>query len=210
MTGVDSNSPAIARPLDSKATGSLAKVAQSMGEDIVPVGQTGTKPQQTASNNATTGGKTYKVEPGDNLAKIAAKTMGAPSKANIAAIIAANASLQQNPNLIIAGHTYNIPVGGNSAAPASSNGTSQSSKSAPQSIAVTSDAPASSTTSDGGSIYIVKPLDSLTKIAVTQLGSASAVEAIRDLNQDVLKGGDVIQPNMKLRLPTKPATASAT
>ena len=58
------------------------------------------------------------------------------------------------------------------------------------------------------SFYVVKPGDSLTKIAVEQLGSAAGVPAIMDLNKETLKGSDLIRPNMKLRLPAKPmATA---
>ena len=56
--------------------------------------------------------------------------------------------------------------------------------------------------------YTVKPNDSLTKIAVEQLGTASAVAAIKDLNKDLLKGGEMIRPNMKLRLPSKPLAAA--
>ena len=48
----------------------------------------------------------------------------------------------------------------------------------------------------------------LTRIAVEQLGSAGGVNAIIDLNQDVLKGKDVIRPNMKLRLPAKPMASA--
>jgi nucleoid-associated protein YgaU len=42
-----------------------------------------------------------------------------------------------------------------------------------------------------------------------QLGSASAVQAIRDLNQDALKGTDLIRANQKLRLPAKPIASAA-
>ncbi len=43
--------------------------------------------------------------------------MGANSKANRDLIVAANASLQLNPNMIVAGHTYAIPAAGRSPAP---------------------------------------------------------------------------------------------
>ena len=87
-----------------------------MGEDLVPANLNGGRPQQTTASATATGGKQYKVEPGENLARIAAKTLGSASKANIAAIIAANPSLQQNPNKIIVGRTYNIPGGGTAVA----------------------------------------------------------------------------------------------
>ena len=56
--------------------------------------------------------------------------------------------------------------------------------------------------------YVVKAGDTLTKIAVEQLGSASGVPAIMDLNKDVLKGKDTIHPKMKLRLPARPLASA--
>jgi len=58
------------------------------------------------------------------------------------------------------------------------------------------------------SFYVVKPGDSLTKIAVEQLGSPAGVPALLDLNKETLKGTDKIRPNMKLRLPAKPLAAA--
>ena len=202
VAGIDSNSTPTPRPLDVKATGALANVAKSMGEEVVPANSTVSRPQQPVATSTATSGKQYKVEPGDNLAKIAAKTLGSASKANIAAIIAANPSLQQNPNLIIAGRTYNIPAGGTAPIAATS--------SAPSAVATAQSTQSSAPqSSDAGSFYIVKPNDSLTKIAISQLGTASAVAAIKDLNQDVLKGSDVIQPNMKLRMPAKTVASAS-
>ena len=56
--------------------------------------------------------------------------------------------------------------------------------------------------------YIVKAGDTLTGIAVAQLGSAGGVPALMDLNKDILKGKDTIRPSMKLRLPAKPLASA--
>jgi len=56
--------------------------------------------------------------------------------------------------------------------------------------------------------YVVKENDSLWKIAQEQLGDGGAVAAIKELNKDVLKGGDNIRPNMKLKLPAKPLASA--
>ena len=210
VTGMDSNSTPTPRDLDSKSGGSLANVAHTFGQDVVPVGghQNSTQTGNNTSNNAQlpAGAKQYKVEVGDNLAKIATKTMGSASKANIAAIIAANASLQQNPNLIIAGRTYVIPGSGSAIAAVTTSSNSNTPSTPKPTQVATND---SSSSSDTGYFYVVKPGDSLTRIAMTQLGTPGAVEAIKDLNKDMLKGGDVIQPNMKLRLPAKPLASAS-
>ena len=107
--------------------------------------------------------------------------------------------LQQNPNLIVAGRSYNIPTA-TTAAPAPVPTAPVAPTPAPVVSNDTPVTPAAPT----GHFYTVQPGDSLTKIAVVQLGSAGAVNAIKDLNKETLKGGDTIRPNMKLRLPSKP------
>jgi nucleoid-associated protein YgaU len=54
----------------------------------------------------------------------------------------------------------------------------------------------------------VKENDSLWSIAADQLGSGGSWTAIKELNADVLKGSDVVRPNMKLRLPAKPVASA--
>jgi len=56
----------------------------------------------------------------------------------------------------------------------------------------------------------VQPGDSLIRIASEQLGDAKAYVAIKELNKDLLNGGDMITPNMKLRLPAKPIASART
>ena len=51
--------------------------------------------------------------------------------------------------------------------------------------------------------YTVKDNDNLWKIAEAQLGTGNAWTQIRDLNKDVLKGGETVRPNMRIRLPAR-------
>jgi LysM repeat protein len=52
--------------------------------------------------------------------------------------------------------------------------------------------------------YTTRPGDSLWKIASNQCGSGSmtVINKIRELNKDVVKG-DIIKPNVTLKLPKK-------
>ena len=52
--------------------------------------------------------------------------------------------------------------------------------------------------------YTVRENDSLWKIANEQLGNPGSVAAIKELNKDTLKGGDVVYVGMQLKLPGKP------
>jgi nucleoid-associated protein YgaU len=227
VTGADSNSTPTPRPIGSAPSGpgSITSVAHTMGEDVISMEHpaSGAKPADATSSQpqgkpitaavAPAGSRQYKAEPGDNLAKIATKAMGASTKANRDAIVAANPTLQQNPNLIVAGRTYVIPPGGStpaSAAP-SQQPVAQQQPSQPTPTPTPAKAPEQPTqvaTATPQYFYTVKAGDSLTKIAVIQLGNADAVPAIMDLNKDTLKGKETIRPNMKLRLPAKPLASA--
>lgn len=128
---------------------------------------------------------------GDSLSRLASKFMGSSSKANRDAILRANPSLQQDPNKIIAGRKYVIPAAADEAA---------SNDPAPPASAPRRPTAAASPEY----FYVVQPGDSLIRIASEQLGDAKAYIAIKELNKDALKGGDIVIPNMKLRLPAKP------
>jgi nucleoid-associated protein YgaU len=133
--------------------------------------------------------------------------MGSSSKANRDAIVAANPSLQQNANMVIAGKTYIIPGSSASATTSTPTPAPGTPPATPTRISIVADKPPVAS-SEGGNTYTVKAGDSLTKIAVEQCGTAGAVPAIMDLNKDALKGGTTIRPNMKLRLPAKPVATA--
>jgi LysM repeat protein len=184
--------------------GDLTQVAKQIGEEIVGLtGSTPTTPTQSSNSNSSgaatlAGGKAYKAQTGDTLSKLAGRFMGGNTKANRDAIIAANASLQKNPDVIVAGKTYIIPVGNNSATPA-----------------VATQPPAQPTMTQTPSAspeywYTVKEADTLRRIAVNQLGDEDAWAAIQELNKNTLKGEDktVVIPGMKLKLPAKPIASA--
>ncbi len=152
----------------------------------------------------------YRAQSGDTLSKMAARLMGGNTKANRDAIVRANKSLQANPAKIVVGHPYMIPVVEKEAkaTPAHSSPTASLLAAAPttapsETLAAQPTAPATAE-----NIYVVKSGDTLWKIAATQLGNRNAVAAIKELNKDVLKGGDKLHLNMKLRLPSKPLASA--
>jgi LysM repeat protein len=143
------------------------------------------------------GMRQYKTEPGDTLYKIAGKMAGksaASREAFMAAFMKANPSLK-DPGKIKAGETYSIP-------------TTESAPTTPTNVFAGGAAPTTRPAGTSTVQYTAKAKDSLWKIAMEQVGSASAVAQIKDLNKDVLKGGETVKPGMKLRLPPK-SVASA-
>src|SRR4051812_19552200 len=148
-------------------------------------------PQLPVSNNPASPAntKTYTVEMGDTLGKIAGKAMGSSSKANQNAILKANPKLAENPNKVNIGDVLNIPVTEQKETVARE---TKPAPTAPAAITSTVD-------------YMVKDGDNLTKIAREQCGSdkPSMVAKIREMNDDVLKGKPDLKINMKLKLPPK-------
>jgi nucleoid-associated protein YgaU len=192
-----------ANPLGDTSAERLRRDALAHGEDIEPIDSSNPRsatqtnppaepsrqPPRTAAVAAS-----YKAESGDTLGTIALRGLGANNRANRDAIVAVNPSLKSNRNLIIAGRTYVIPtaaVARDAQAAAASPVTPVANEKV--------DRPARESTST----YVVQPGDTLWSIAVNELGSASGVATIRDLNQDLLGDSDRLHPNMKLRLPAK-------
>lgn len=168
------------------STSDLAAVAHSQGEEIVPVSPQAPVPTKAAVPE---GRATYVAVAGDTLSRMAGRLPGGNTKANRAALIAANPELKANPNLIVAGKTYVLPGGSGAASAVSTAGTAGQSSHAAQSA------------SSPQRWYTVKAGDNLWKIAKEEVGSPSAIAAIRHLNKDVLDGKDIVRVGMKLRLP---------
>jgi nucleoid-associated protein YgaU len=192
-------------PNDVRANDPLHQVALQNGEQLVPLGgrtsDNGTTRQNRPDNTVALarGAKSYQAGPGDSLGKIAAKFYGSSAKPLRDAIAAANPSLKANPDRILVGQTYTIP--------------------AIETAAVTplpTQPAAPLPASRGGSgatvpieyWYTVKESDNLWRIARDQVGDPGAVAALKELNKDVLKGGETVRVNMKLKLPGKPVTAN--
>ena len=197
---------------------SLAEAAAALGETLVgPDGQPlrathgltpmpPVYPQDPSQARTGTGPgavsmKQHKAEVGDSLSRMASRFMGSDTKANRDAIIKANPTLEANPDMIIAGRTYSIPV----TAPTGAAAQGPAVRQAPPAPATTADrTPAPIKAAGGEYFYQVKPGDSLTKIAKEQLGDATTVSAIKELNRDVVKDWNRLNVGTKLKLPAKP------
>ena len=205
---------------DGTAGRSLADVAAAAGETLLgadgqPIRATrplqqpqpnpgqATQQQQNANAGkprpAAGGMKAYVAEPGDSLSKIAARQMGANTKANRDAIVRANPSLADDPGKIIIGVTYNIPAAAGQGAAAQAPATPKQER-----VERTERAAAPVKASGGEYWYEVKPGDSLWKIAKAQLGDASTVHAIKELNKENVKNWDVLVAGTRIKLPARP------
>jgi nucleoid-associated protein YgaU len=183
---------AVVTPPTHTNTDSLQQAGTKGGEAIVPTNQHDPiPPAGSEPAPAPTGKQHYVAQAGDTLNKMAARLMGANTKANRAAIIAANPSLKQNPDRVTVGASYVIP------------GAATAATSTPEPTDTVAQAPAPAPDNQSGRWYVVKPNDNLWRIAANEVGDASAVSEIISLNKDVLKGGSTLQPNMRLRLPPK-------
>jgi len=180
---------------------SLAQAAQQHGEGLVGLdasGRTTQAPANTSWTTTLTGMNEYKAEPGDSLSKMALKLMGANTRANRDAIVRANPSLRQNPDRVIAGQSYVIPTAAGNAPAAQASAPSQPAQMQQ----------AAQTASASEYFYTVRENDSLWRIANDQLGNPNSVAAIKELNKEALRGGDVVFVGMKLKLPGKPLARS--
>src|SRR4051812_22243500 len=224
VRGVIDTGPAMPPVTSGNTTGNrgtggmtIADVAARMGETLVgpdgqplrasrPIGSNGPNPQtgNAQKTTAMTGMKQYTVEPGDSLSRIALRQMGANSQANREAIVRANPSLQADPDRVVIGRTYNIPL--------TASGNAQAQTPAPDKTAQPrqvekTPAPAPIKASGGEFWYQVQPGDNLWKIAKDQLGDASTVPAIKELNKDSVKNWNVLPAGTKLRLPARPVAS---
>lgn len=180
----------------------LRRAARQHGEDVVSADPDASKPAQPTSTDTqapTASMKTYKAQSGDSVSRMAAKLMGANTRAHRQAIIDANPSLRDDPDFVVVGQSYVIPTRAQAAAATPSSPAAPAAPSAP-----IAEAPS------GRYFYTVQAGDSLWRIANDQLGDPTAVDAIKELNLSILKGQDhdVVLPGSKLRLPFKPVASA--
>jgi nucleoid-associated protein YgaU len=176
------------------ARGEEVETVPGTGEQAIPPVKTTALPP--APVQPKTLATSYVAKSGDTLGTIALHALGANNKANREAIVAANPSLQSNRNLIVAGRTYAVPAGSNARSATPSPVTQMAQETVAPPVA------------PAGAVYVVQSGDTLWSIAVNELGSASEVGAIKDLNQDLLGDSDQVRPNMKLHLPGKKVAAA--
>lgn len=201
-TSVSGQPGAVQGPAVNETASTLNQVAQQNGEPLVPVDARARgiadAGNTTNSMAGSTSARTYVAQAGDTLSHIALHQLGANTKSNRDAIIRVNPSLQANPNIVIAGRTYIVP-GNATPAVRQVAGAAQTA----QAPIVPESSSGSPSVVMAKSTYVCQSGDSLWKIADRQLGDGKLWTRIRDLNSDVLKGGDTVQPGMTLRLPLR-------
>lgn len=213
-------------PTQAPEAGALSGlVNQHAGELEVVGGNGAAQPKPTPSQvvvivpqegqtvvSTTSSFKEYKAQEGDTLNKLAGRFLGKNTAANRDAIMRANPAMKGDPNRIVVGRTYLIPTTATTVAnlPLPKNVTNAPTASvAPQQPRGTIPVVEQRPQAVGTYWYTVKENDNLWKIASRELGDGNAWTAIKELNKDVLKGGETVRENMRLRLPAKPTGATA-
>jgi nucleoid-associated protein YgaU len=201
--------PGNSEPVNSQTPpNDLVSAAHERGMELVPVSPNNSKSNSppAAGGSTLVAGKKYTALAGDTVSKMAGRFMGGNTQANRDAIQRANPTLAKNINNVVIGHVYIIPEASGSAMSAAPT------TPAPTPVAARPQPAANAPVNQPGQTpthwYVVKENDSLWKIAQEQLGDGGAVAAIKELNKDVLKGGENIRPNMKLKLPAKPLASA--
>jgi nucleoid-associated protein YgaU len=153
----------------------------------------------TQSPPVTATAKTYTAESGDTLGKMASKAMGANTRANREAMMKANPRLAENPDRVVVGEKYVVPVATAAAV------TTLTPAPTPTPVVIERPEPSAATNAVAMVEYVAKSGDYISKIAKEQCGTASnaMVQQILELNKDVLKGTDKIKIGMKLKLPAR-------
>jgi len=166
-------------------------------DELVPVGQAaGARPPVDPSAP-----RHYTAQPGDTVSRLAGRFYGTNNKANRDLIINANPPLQAEGNPVIVGKVYVLPSAGllptapfNARCDASAGSRSRGADTAP---AAAAPAPIDASYYNGQGER--QPLEDRRFAA----GNPNAWTTIRDMNADVLKGGENVIVNMRLRLPSK-------
>lgn len=144
-----------------------------------------------------------KAAAGDNVAKWAKKYLGADTPANRDAIVKVNPGLSGSLQNIKVGKSYFVPVPAPKPAPVA---TATPAANTVAALPTTLPAAAVATATEPAAnerFYTVKAGDNLWKIAREQCRDAKAMDEIRKLNKDALKGGDALKVGSKLRLPAR-------
>jgi nucleoid-associated protein YgaU len=183
----------------------LRELTDRHPEDFVPVDAYGqpdptqiARPRDPTPAPPVAAPRQYTAQPGDSVSRMASRLLGSNTKANRDLIIRANPSLQGQGNVVVAGKSYVIPnVPGAAPAPAAGRTPVRQA--------------ASEATARGPSFtwYTVKENDNLTRIAAEQLGNGNAWSTLLEYNKDILKDGNKLKANMRIRVPVAPVASTA-
>lgn len=185
----------LAEPDNVQLAGALVDAAKALGEELVPLTASYDRkpvatetPVDPRTPMTSSPAREYIAQPGDTLNKLAGRFLGGNTPANRAAIIALNPQLQKQPDKVIVGQKYLIPLRETSNIPGATN-------------APTTKPAASTEVQPKFRTYTVQPGDSLWKIAKNELGDAGKIDLIKELNADVLGESETVKVDMKLKLP---------
>ena len=141
---------------------------------------------------------THVVKPGDNLTRIAQQYYGLTDRSTIEAIFEANRETMSHPDQVVVGRTLLLPeIGGRSAS------TQEEEAAPPTRAGEPADDPVRGSDHDAPAIHIVKPGDTLTRIAKAHYDSAGreVISAVFEANRDLMSSPDQVVVGWKLKLP---------
>ncbi len=159
-------------------------------------------------------GRSYVVQRGDSLSKIAQKNYGSQARSVIDLIYAANRSNMSSPNDIKAGATIVLPeMPGENRKRADAIPTGGSEALARREPAPTKPDPAAerekkTLTASAKRWYVVRENDRYASIAREQLGDESRWREIHELNKDKFPNPDRIRPGVRIQIPTGNAVSA--
>jgi len=151
--------------------------------------------------------KTYVVTDGDNLASVARNVYGSEEgnkRANIERIFQANRQVLDSPDEIFVGQKLIVPP-----LPRRTASQNRANNALPDGLFEKVESIGREQLAGigrketKGRYYVVQDGDNLWKIASAQLGSGARHEEIAKLNADILKGKEVLDVGVRLRLPSK-------
>ncbi|MBN2131541.1 MAG: LysM peptidoglycan-binding domain-containing protein, partial [Sedimentisphaerales bacterium] len=151
--------------------------------------------------------KVYVVTDGDNLASVARNVYGVEEgnkRANIDRIFQANRQVLNSPDEIFVGQKLIVPP-----LPQHPTPQNRANRALPDGLFEKVESIGREQLAGIGRketkerYYVVQDGDNLWRIASAQLGSGARYEEIAKLNADVLKGKEVLDVGVRLRLPSK-------
>ena len=178
---------------------------------VLSIGETSTPAPQVVANDAVkseTGEKAgYTAVAGDTLSNVAAGLLGSDSKKNRNAVMAANPSLQANPDRVLDGKTYVLPAP--PADPVATVTPQAKSTSVPATAIVVPDATHSP--SDRVLTYTAQTGDSVSALAAGLLGGDSKTnrDAIISQNQSLQDNPDHVVAGKTYKIPTSTGLSAA-
>ncbi|MCE9583854.1 MAG: LysM peptidoglycan-binding domain-containing protein [Planctomycetes bacterium] len=190
-------------PPDEPGDGGLRVETADNGSRTPPVVNQDSHPEVVRPAPPATAARTYKVEPGDSLAKIATKIYGKETAWKL--IYDANKDKMSSPDdLLRVGTALVIPAGAPENKPPANDTVTAPKKNDPptKDVVVKNDPPKETPKVEGAKkTYKVKAGDTLSSIAKALLGDSNKWKAIYTANKEKLPHPDTLIEGMELSIP---------